>query len=855
MLGPETGPWRSLYALQIVDAMLLPGDDASKLRRAVEWRRRFLMTGGLEQLIAFALTVDKHPCWHHRHGLERLVCLPLLSRILKSCVAGALSDLKTMHASSGAGGAGGGRAFAIPASPGSKPLSSPALSHGESLAMSLGESGGSGNASAVLHGKDDGRRGRASEARDGEDVLIDMGLMTRQLLSFLLQATDVGDESETHRAALTQALSDGLSVIRQLLCAGGAGTPALLHPSATSGASITIGHGIIDTFFNEGCADDVIDGILLRHPQQVVRSSAKQLLHDVAMAAAYVPPRASGRTSGREPVLLRIMAHLQRRLPGLDQSSLVAAQFFQLLGDFAIEIIEAQARFEASAGRVVEAGWARGGVGDGLDVKEVLTAALLQLAQVQEGILAVLNMLDDKCEDAFVCDVLLCVERIATASVPWREMLVEKRLVTRILREFLMKLPDAMDFGQKPFCQEPASREAAWRIVRLLVSLNPDPLANEVVSTINAFLRNVRLPLKVDGTEDWQHKHKQVTQQKRKGMPYIGLRNPGARCYMNSMLQFFHDIEDFRDCISNANEGAPPADEQEDTATWGCPMCTMRNGWDVETCDICGAGKRPEKPAARVPRGEVLRQLRRTIHFMQHSELSSFDGVDMMNSCKDIGMHKAIELQNDTTEFFQRLLERLETEVSPSSLKRVQQCFRARMLTQRVSAECAHSKPPSSGPYEKAINVGVAGMGSLERALAALVKPSLITGGNRVVCEECSAAEGATVRRAFWEYSVLERESISPTLVINLKRFTVRASQGGANVKINDHLSFPLTLDLAPYTRSAAHGVVPPAASPPTSPGSIDAHMPPRDRGDEGPEDPLLYHLRGIIVSPRWHAH
>jgi hypothetical protein len=137
-------------------------------------------------------------------------------------------------------------------------------------------------------------------------------------------------------------------------------------------------------------------------------------------------------------------------------------------------------------------------------------------------------------------------------------------------------------------------------------------------------------------------------------------------------------------------------------------------------------------------------------------------------------MHKSIELQNDTTEFFQRLLERLETEgthvthfttcaantkaqiptqnclgsvgldaqvgaallpraqakrvvqwvlvqkykywrktasqVSASTLKSVQRCFRARMLTQRVSAECEHAKPRSCGPYEKAINVGVAGM-------------------------------------------------------------------------------------------------------------------------------------------------
>jgi len=540
-------------------------------------------------------------------------------------------------------------------------------------------------------------------------------------------------------------------------------------------ASITVGHGIIDTFFSKGCADDVIDAILLRHPQEPVRNSAKQLLHDLAMAAAHPPPApGSGDAGTAEPVLLRIISHLHRRLPGLEQATTSAAQFFQLLGDFALEILDTHAG-QSAAG---EEGGGAGRTGGSMAVLQregVLEAAMSHLQQVQEAVLVLLDKLDARCEDAFVCDLLLCIERIAAASARFRRRLVERGLVTRLLQEFLMKVPDAIGVCQKPLCQEPASREAAWRILRLLVSVNAGSLANEVVSMINTFMRNVRQPLKVDGSEDWQHK---LAIEKRKGLPYVGLRNPGARCYINSMLQLLHHTEEFRECICTAGDSPPPAEDDEDTSTWACSACTMRQSWEVETCEICQTGKRPERPAARAPRGQVLRQLRRTLQFMQHSQLSSFDGVDMMTSCKDIGMHKPIELQNDTTEFFQRLLERLEIEVSPSTLKSVQRCFRARMLTQRVSAECAHAKPTSCGPYEKAINVGVAGMGSLEKALAALIKPSLITGGNRIVCEECSAAEGTTVRRAYWEHSVLDRGTLSHTLVINLKRFTVRASQG-----------------------------------------------------------------------------
>ena len=48
----------------------------------------------------------------------------------------------------------------------------------------------------------------------------------------------------------------------------------------------------------------------------------------------------------------------------------------------------------------------------------------------------------------------------------------------------------------------------------------------------------------------------------------------------------------------------------------------------------------------------------------------------------------------------------------------------------------------------QALNLAVAGMRSLELSLGALVQATLITGGNRVVCDECSAAAGgATVKQ------------------------------------------------------------------------------------------------------------
>eukprot|EP00961_Rhodomonas_salina_P073619 989365-Rhodomonas_salina.1 len=139
--------------------------------------------------------------------------------------------------------------------------------------------------------------------------------------------------------------------------------------------------------------------------------------------------------------------------------------------------------------------------------------------------------------------------------------------------------------------------------------------AQTVVILINTFLRQVPVPLLTDGSEDWQHS---VAVERRKGLPYIGMRNPGARCYMNAMVHQLFAVTPFREAVNSA---APdePGDEMLTGAAaeeegWACDTCTMRNPWDVEKCEVCGTGARPEKPKEeKVPKGEVLRQLQRTL--------------------------------------------------------------------------------------------------------------------------------------------------------------------------------------------------------------------------------------------------
>lgn len=152
-------------------------------------------------------------------------------------------------------------------------------------------------------------------------------------------------------------------------------------------------------------------------------------------------------------------------------------------------------------------------------------------------------------------------------------------------------------------------------------------------------------------------------------------------------------------------------------------------------------------------------------------------------------------------------------------------------VSQELTAGCFVGQA-NYGPFERAINVSVTGMGSLENALASLNKQTLITGGNRIVCEECTAKMGETVKCAFWEKGFIDGETISDILVFNLKRFTVQ-SQGASNVKLNDYLSFPMSLDLAPYCHHSSGGD--------DEPATLVSQM----AAEEGA---LTYGLVGVIV-------
>jgi len=191
-----------------------------------------------------------------------------------------------------------------------------------------------------------------------------------------------------------------------------------------------------------------------------------------------------------------------------------------------------------------------------------------------------------------------------------------------------------------------------------------------------------------------------------------------------------------------------------------------------------------------------MRQMQRTFCFLRDSELQSFDPALLVESCRDLGLHFRVQAQNDTTEFLEKLLERLEKEMGgKSNIERLDQFFRVRISSQLVSTECPHRKSIHVGVFEKSLKVNVQRLTTLENALSQLLSGELMTGDARVLCEECTAAAGQKTYRAMRRTNFIDGNSLPSIINIQLNRF--KFQDGGK--KLNDRLAFPLVLDMAPY--------------------------------------------------------
>lgn len=264
--------------------------------------------------------------------------------------------------------------------------------------------------------------------------------------------------------------------------------------------------------------------------------------------------------------------------------------------------------------------------------------------------------------------------------------------------------------------------------------------------------------------------------------------DPATRCHKVAYLQSPQDITPSEELWFKVREGR-----------FGKETGRVRS---LEVNDE-GANAEREEAARR-----VLEQLQRTFIFLQFSKRRYFDPRPFVDACKVLNMSFNVYHQNDAAEFYDQLLDRLETAMkgtisgqniwSDVILKSV---FGGKTLYQKIPKECSiyqvekeecgQIKGAREEPFLK-IELMIRGHEQIEESLAVLVQGELMDGDNKVMCDVCQEKK-AVVRRTCVD-------KLPNLLVLHLKRFDLDFTTF-ETIKLNTRMGFELTLNMLKYTK------------------------------------------------------
>lgn len=258
---------------------------------------------------------------------------------------------------------------------------------------------------------------------------------------------------------------------------------------------------------------------------------------------------------------------------------------------------------------------------------------------------------------------------------------------------------------------------------------------------------------------------------------FVGLKNAGATCYMNSVLQQLFMIDGIRDGILSA-EGACndmdedfTGDDRED---------------DLNDSDI------PDDEANRKEYNiTILKQVQAIFAHLAKTKLQFYVPRGLWKHFRMMqGEPVNLREQQDAVEFFMRLIDLADEALKALGYEqRMTQVLGGLFSDQKICKTCPH-RYSREQPFS-VISVDVKNYSNLTDSLHEYVKGELLDGSNAYYCERCDKKVD-TIKR-------LCVKKLPPILVIQLKRFDYDYERECA-IKFNDYFEFPRSLDMEPYT-------------------------------------------------------